>query len=70
VNEVSDSAERHAEKEVRDALKGLLRNLKDVKEQRMAAGRGILPSASHRARIEGELWGLDTAIKAIERRLR
>jgi hypothetical protein len=63
-------SEDHQRSDVQVALLDLLRNLKEVKAQRMAFGRGIFPSAAHRARNDGELWGLDTAIKAIERRLR
>jgi hypothetical protein len=51
--------------EVRIALQGLLRNLRDVRAQ-----RAVSASVTTRpGRAAGELWGLDTAIKAVERRL-
>lgn len=68
MNEVSDAAERHAEREARATLKGVLRNLLEVRAQ-----RAVMPdreSALARARRQGEIWGLDAAIAAVERRIR
>jgi hypothetical protein len=53
---------RLQESEVKIVLEGLLRNLQDVRAQRAA---GSLPGVR-----QGEIWGLDTAIKAVRRRLR
>lgn len=54
--------------ETRDALKGLLRNLEDVKAQRRASGAD--EDRVGQARALGEIWGLEVAIQAIRRRLR
>lgn len=58
----------HQDGEVRLVMKGLLRNLQQVRAQ-----RAILPdfeSSLARARREGEIWGLDAAISAVQRRIR
>lgn len=68
MNEVSDAAERHAESEVNETLKSLLRNLKEVRAQRSVPQRPGTPE-KYLERQKGEVWGLDTAIKAVERRL-
>lgn len=49
--------------EAKVVLEGLLRNLADVRIQRIR-------STSGDARQQGEIWGLDVAIKAIRRRIR
>ena len=66
MNEVSDAAERHAEREVKAALKGLMRNLQEVRAQR---NLGAIADVRDRARNQGEIWGLDLAIAAIKRRI-
>jgi hypothetical protein len=68
VNEVSDAAERHAEREVRAALKGLMRTLEEVRAQRSAPHRPGT-HARHLERQRGEINGLDIAIAAIKRRI-
>lgn len=68
MNEVSDAAERHAEAEVKAVLKGLLRNLTDVRRQ-----RGVIEDGAPLARklqVRGEIEGLNIAISAVKRRLR
>lgn len=52
----------------RDACKLLLRSLQEVRAQRGGVAYPHHPSA--RNRQQGEIWGLDVAIKAIERRLK
>lgn len=54
--------------EAKLVLKGVLRNLQEVRAQ-----RAVMPdweSALARARRQGEIWGLDAAIAAVERRIR
>lgn len=52
--------------EAKLVLEDLLRNLQDVRAQRAAH----LPGRhADRMSRQGEIWGLDTAIKAIKRRL-
>lgn len=67
------TAEQVAQLQVSEAvliLKGVLRNLKEVRAQR-AADRISLPEGRDRQlKRMGEIWGLDTAIAAIERRIR
>lgn len=55
--------------EVQLILKGLLRNLERVREQRALP---LEPGANpkYKAHVRGELWGLDTAIRAVRRRIR
>lgn len=68
MNEVSDAAERHAEAEVKAVLKGLLRNLTDVRRQ-----RGMIEDGAPLARklqMRGEIEGLNIAITAVRRRIR
>jgi len=69
VNEVSDAAERHAEREVKAALKGLMRNLQEVRAQR--GGERIQLPGGRDAQMKrmGEIWALDLAIAAIKRRI-
>lgn len=49
------------------ALKSVRRTLLDVRAQRSVAPDKESPIAL--ARRQGEIWGLDTALAAIERRL-
>lgn len=49
------------------ALRDLLRTLREVKAQRLAARPETAGGAARKA---GELWGLDVGIAAIERRLK
>lgn len=53
--------------EVGVTLKGLLRNLQQVRAQREKAPSGQTATAA--AQRAGEIWGLDTAIAAIKRRM-
>lgn len=65
---MSDAAERHAEAEVKAVLKGLLRNLTDVRRQ-----RGMIEDGAPLARklqMRGEIEGLNIAITAVRRRIR
>ncbi len=70
MNEVSDAMERHAEAEVKRALKGLLRNLEDVRRQRGAVRYTPDRARDDIARQRGEVEGLNIAIYAIKRRIR
>lgn len=73
MNEVSDAAERHAEREVQAVLKSLLRNLTDVRTQRAASmpvDAHSLKEAAAQERVRGEIIGLDMAIAAVRRRIR
>jgi len=65
-----EDLDRHARQEVRVALKGILRNLAEVREQR--GGERIQLPGGRDAQLKrmGEIWGLDVAIKAVERRLK
>lgn len=64
-----EELDRHAEVRVRMALKGILRNLAEVRAQR-GAERIQLPGGrdAHLKRM-GEIWGLDVAIAALKRRI-
>lgn len=53
--------------EVQEALRGLLRNLEEVRAQRLARLDTI--PLSRTPRVRGEVWGLDIAISAVKRRL-
>lgn len=59
---------RLQDSEVRIALKGLLRNLLEVRGQRQASLKLGMTPVRHARRV-GEIWGLDIAINAVKRRL-
>jgi len=65
-----EDLDRHARQEVRVALKGLLRTLAEVREQR--GGERIQLPGGRDAQLKrmGEIWGLDIAIYGIKRRLK
>lgn len=65
MNEVSDAAERHAEQEVNAVLKGLLRNLTEVRNQQSTGVGGV--RSNHQ---KGVVDGLNIAIVAVIRRIR
>ena len=65
---MSDAMERHAKAEVKAALKGLLRNLEDVRRQRGAVDEGA--PLARKLQRRGEIEGLNIAISAIKRRIR
>lgn len=60
----SGDMERWAKQEVNSALKGLLRNLTEVRTQRSVPDRGLFS-----ARQMGEIDGLNIAIAAVKRRI-
>jgi hypothetical protein len=68
VNKVSDAAERHAELEVKAVLKGLLRSLTEVRQQRSVPAPG--ETATEAGLRRAEVYGLNIAIQAIKRRIR
>lgn len=70
----AEEVARLQDTEVKLVLKGLLRNLEDVRTQRGASLQGSLVLASsagrYRERQRGEIEGLNIAIAAIKRRIR
>jgi len=61
---------RLQEAEVRTVMKGLLRNLTDVRNQRGAAKLSLPSERTVQIRRMGEIEGLNIAITAVRRRIR
>lgn len=66
----SEDMERWADQEVRKVLKGLLRNLTDVRTQRGAASFTLPDGRIAQLKRQGEIEGLNIAIAAVRRRIR
>lgn len=66
----SEDMERYAADAVRDVLKGLLRNLTEVRNQRGVERVSLPEGRDQQLKRMGEIEGLNIAIAAVRRRIR
>ena len=66
----SEDMERYAADAVRDVLKGFLRNLTEVRNQRGVERVSLPEGRDQQLKRMGEIEGLNIAIAAVRRRIR